>query len=191
MLIVRKLRSDDRDFLARHLMRLDSYDRRCRFGAVISDDEIIRYCQRTVGKTSISIGVFRDGEIRASVELQPDACDHPKVAELAFSVAKDLQEMGLGSSLMRRALIVAQNIGIEKVVVVSMRENHKMKRLAQKFGGKSVIGRDEVVSTIALPSINYGSIIQEAIDDNLAIIATIIAPANKYRIFKFEPIVAH
>ena len=175
MLIVRKLRSDDRDFLARHLMRLDSYDRRCRFGAVISDDEIIRYCQRTVGKTSISIGVFRDGEIRASVELQPDAGDHPKVAELAFSVAKDLQEMGLGSSLMRRALIVAQNIGIQKVIIVSMRENHKMKRLAQKFGGTSVIGRDEVVSTVMLPSINYSSIIQEAVDDNLAVIATIFA----------------
>ena len=159
MLIVRKLRIDDYDFLARHLMRLDSYDRRCRFGAVISDDEIKRYCQRTVGKTSISIGAFRDGEIRASVELQPDVGNHPKVVELAFSVANDMQEMGLGSSLMRRALIVAQNMGIQKVVVVSMRENHKMKRLAQKFGGTSVIGRDEVISTVMLQRISYASII--------------------------------
>ena len=190
MLIVRKLRSDDRDLLAKHLMRLDSYDRRCRFGAVISDDEIKRYCQRTVGKTSISIGAFRDGEIRASVELQPDAGNHPKVAELAFSVAKDMQEMGLGSSLMRRALIVAQNIGIQKVVVVSMRENHKMKRLAQKFGGTSVIGRDEVISTVMLPRINILSIIQESVDDYLAMITTLLAPTYKRSPVEFVHLVS-
>ena len=190
MLIVRKLRTNDCDLLARHLTRLDSYDRRCRFGAVISDDEIKRYCQRTVGKTSISIGAFRDGEIRASVELQPDAGNHPKVAELAFSVAKDMQEMGLGSSLMRRALIVAQNIGIQKVVVVSMRENHKMKRLAQKFGGTSVIGRDEVISTVMLPRINILSTIQESVDDYLAMITTLLAPTYKCSPVEFVHLVS-
>lgn len=162
----RKLGSNDLAVYRDHLLRLSLGDRRLRFHGAISDQAVLSHCARIDFRRTLVIGcIDDDGAIRGAIELCalgdcPDAG-----AELAISVEAALQNNGVGTELMRRGLLVAQNRGFNDVFASCLMENEWMLRLARKFGGSLNFDTGEAESDIQLAAADQVSFLQECVDD--------------------------
>ena len=78
----------------------------------------------------------------------------PARAECAFSVEPGYRRQGLGTLLMRRALLWARNRGLFRVHVFCLRENIGMRRLAARAGILTIAEGSEFEGDVhlAMPS---------------------------------------
>jgi GNAT superfamily N-acetyltransferase len=161
----RKLNPSDLSSFADHLMRLTANDRCCRFGGPTSNESILNYCSRVNWTDTVIIGFYEDGGLHAAAELRIEPNFTPKIAELAFSVERPYQGRGIGTTLMRRILVVARNCGIRQVTVYCLAENLRMRKLLVKVNAPPVIDLPEALSVIDLPPPDTQSYLQEQSDD--------------------------
>lgn len=162
----RKLGPRDLTVYRDHLLRLSPADRRMRFHGAISDQAVLSHCGRIDFSNTLVIGCLDDyGNLRGAIELCAMGDNPDSGAELAISVEATLQNNGVGTELMRRGLLVAQNRGFADVFASCLMENEWMVRLSQKFGGTLTFDAGEAESDIQLAPADQVSFLQECVDD--------------------------
>ncbi|WP_448191164.1 GNAT family N-acetyltransferase [Azospirillum sp. sgz301742] len=164
MPVYRKLLPAEHHRYPGHLLRLDRTDRYARFTGTVSDAVIERHGDTLDWRRTIVVGGFHQGELRGAVELCTDRMLWPHDAELAMSIEKPFQEQGMGTAMVRCALTIARNRGIERVHMLCLADNRRMRALASRFGGTMERDGGEVTVTITLPPPNQFSLALEAFE---------------------------
>lgn len=164
MPVYRKLLPAEHHRYPGHLLRLDRTDRYARFTGTVSNAVIERHGLTLDWRRTIVVGGFHRGELRGAVELCTDRLLWPHQAELALSIEKPFQEQGVGTALVRRALTIARNRGIERVHMLCLADNRRMRALASRFGGTMDLDGGELTVSITLPPPNQFSLTLEAVE---------------------------
>lgn len=170
MHVIRPLLPTEPDLLREHLLRLDREDRRRRFVGHVSDDAVAAYVDAIDRFRAIVIAWIEDGAVRGAAELLRFRAPAGTRAELAVTVETAWQDRGIGTELMRQALTVARNRGLEQVLMVCLAENGRMRHLADKFHGRMIDLGGEVEASVRLLAPDAWSLWQEAIDRGAAVI---------------------
>jgi RimJ/RimL family protein N-acetyltransferase len=141
----RKLWPADLGALQRHLLALRPDERRLRFHGSASDLAIERYCRRIDWFRLVAVGYFVDGRLRGVAQVMVERPLCPRAGELAVTVETPWQRHGVGTELVRRAVTLARNRGLERLVMTCLVENQPMRRIlrrlgaAQRFEGAAVM----------------------------------------------------
>lgn len=130
--IIRSLWALDRDAIRGHFLRLDPETRKARFAGELSDEAVACYARDILRFDSVVLGAFVGGKLRGIAELRGFLGGWPTTAEAAFSVEQEWQNRGIGEALFDHILAAAQNRGVKTLSMICLRENVRMKQLAQK-----------------------------------------------------------
>ncbi len=163
MLLYRRIWPSDADAYRLHLLRLSPVDRRARFHGAMTPEAIDRHLDRLDwARTRILAAVDETG-VRAAVELC--LADDGRGAEVAVSVEPGLQGQGVGTELVRRALLHAQNRGLARLSFLCLPNNRRMQRITRRFAGALDFDPIEVQSDVPVPAPTPLSYWQELLDD--------------------------
>ena len=164
--LVYKLRPTEYSRYRAHLLALDSSSRYTRFGYPITDELINQLCDKFEAYHELNkIFVIENTalEVIAAGHISLEGAE----AELAFSVLKEYQNRGMGSSLMKRCIEWCQNRNIKHGCMVCLATNAAVKRLALKHGVLSTEA-GETVAEIDIPNASAFSVMSEVVDSQLA-----------------------
>ena len=164
-LVYRKLWKHDLPRFFAHLCRLDAADRRTRFTRELDHPAIRHYVDGLDWHRLILIGAFKDRMLRGVAALHLGGGPARQRAELAVSVERPLQQQGLASGLMERALVAARNRGVQRIWLVCLADNRGMRRVAGKFGAAIQLDRNEALGELRPLPANPATLIAEAIED--------------------------
>jgi GNAT superfamily N-acetyltransferase len=162
---IRRLWPADIAAFRRHLKRLDADTRQARFGSPVNDQFLEAYADTAHRLGTLIYGAFYGNEIRASAELRSLEIVGEAMAEAAFTVEKSYQDKGLGSLLMNRIIVAAQNRSISQLHMICLRDNDRMQHLAGKFGARLKINSGEVTGRIDPTYPTPVSVFEEALDE--------------------------
>ena len=162
---IRRLWPADIAAFRRHLKRLDAETRQARFGSSVNDQFLEAYADTAHRLGTLIYGAYYGGEIRASAELRSLEMVGEAMAEAAFTVEKLYQDKGLGSLLMNRIIVAAQNRSISQLHMICLRDNDRMQHLAGKFGARLKIKSGEVTGRIDPTYPTPVSVFEEALDE--------------------------
>ena len=174
MPVYRTLLPAERHRYSGHLLRLAPPDRYSRFTGTISETVIERRCQTLDWGRTIVVGGFYQGELRGAVELCSDRLLWPHNAELAVSIETPFQDRGVGTALLSRALTIARNRGIERIHMLCLPDNRRMRALASRFGGIMALDDGELTIAITLPPPNQFSLAQEALETGAGLCGAVL-----------------
>jgi GNAT superfamily N-acetyltransferase len=150
----------------KHLLALDPQSRYLRFGYPIRDEMIDILCDKFEANPQQHKIFVIENE-----DLDVVGAGHISLAseetELAFSVLKQHQGQGMGSSLMKRCVEWCQNRNITTGCMVCLTSNEAIKKLAKKHG-ILVDDHGETMADIQIPEPNAASVISEVVESNLA-----------------------
>ena len=170
----RKLWSGDRSAFRNHLLRLDGESRRLRFGVPVADSFIDDYAMTAFRLDTIMIAYFEDHQIRAAAELRGLSFAFTPAAEAAITVETAWRNRGLGSHLMDRLLVTAQNRHVSQIYMICLRDNGAMQHVAQKFGARLRFEQDEVVGKLDPAWPTPASLMQEGWHDANGFVTAVI-----------------
>lgn len=162
---IRRLWPADIAAFRRHLKRLDADTRQARFGSPVNDQFLEAYADTAHSLGTLIYGAYHGNEIRASAELRSLEIVGEAMAEAAFTVEKSYQDKGLGSLLMNRIIVAAQNRSISQLHMICLRDNDRMQHLAGKFGARLKIKSGEVTGLIDPTYPTPVSVFEEALDE--------------------------
>lgn len=165
MTAYRKLIPTDLPELVRHLQELEPEDRRRRFQGGVSDEAIAVRCQRIDWLRTVLIGRFAAGRLEAVAEVAFDRVFGPIEAEVAVTVEHGLQGRGVGTELMRRAVVSARNRGAKTLRMICLTENQAMQRIARRLTEELHFEPGGVEASVQLARPNALSWWQEALQD--------------------------
>ena len=171
---IRKLWPADRPAFRDHLLRLDGESRRLRFGAPVADSFVNDYARTAFRLDTIMIAHFEGQKIRAAAELRGLSFAFTPAAEAAITVETAWRNRGLGSQLMDRLLISAQNRNVSQIYMICLRDNGAMQHVAQKFGARLRFAQDEVVGKLDPAWPTPASLIQEGWQDANGFVTAVI-----------------
>jgi len=139
----------------------------------MSDEQIGLYVQNLEWFNTIIIGAFKKGVLRGCVEIHLDR-EHPvRSAELAFSVETDFRSKKVGKSLLKEAIIVAQNRGLANVKINCASSNKRMIQLAKTLSPQKVQSEDfEIELEASLDKATLLTIWQEILADTFSVMLT-------------------
>lgn len=195
--LVKQLAERDRRRMLKHFMGLDDSDRLLRFGTVLPDEQIEVY----VGKIDFSrdavYGVYNRmfklvavGHLAfAPKEKLPAGASTTKntIAEFGVSVSKSARGLGIGSKLFERAAIHCRNSDVDTLYMHCLSSNQTMMHIAKKAGMEIQRDRGEADAYLRLLPPNPATMMQEAIEEQVATIDYNLK-ANKRAALKFfEP----
>lgn len=169
-LAIRRLWPAKRDAIQAHLLRLDREDRTLRFCHAANDAFLTSYCANIDWLRATILGFFAAGELRGVAELIPIKDVWPPSAELALSVEGPYQNHGIGSALLRSALVMARNRLIGTVFMICLVENRKMQHIARDLGACLVVREGQVEGAILAPWPSYFSLIEEVTAEGEALV---------------------
>jgi GNAT superfamily N-acetyltransferase len=164
MRLIRTLLPTEFGMLKDHLLRLDAGDRRLRFTGLIDAAAVAEHADALDRFRAVVVACFVDGAVRGAAELLRFDPPGAERAEIAVTVEKPWQDQGIGTELLRRALTIARNRGIEQIHMICLAENARMRHLAEKFRGRMIALDREVGATLDLPAPDGLSLLQEAMD---------------------------
>ena len=171
MRVYRKLFPTEFARLRDHLLRLDHTDRHRRFFAGISDAGVEEHCRRIDWLRMLVIGCFEDGVLRGAAELALDGGTFPRQAELALSIERPWQDQGVGTQLMRRAILVASNRTVVSLYMLCLSENRRMQSIAKKFDARLGFSDGEADAQLDVPPPTQLSRAAEALGDGFGLFA--------------------
>ncbi|MDF3606781.1 GNAT family N-acetyltransferase [Paracoccus sp. DMF-8] len=131
-----------------HLQRLTPEDRRLRFHSAMSDGAIIDYAHRLDWSHAYIFGIFVDGILRGVGELV--RIDDTNEGELSVSVEKEFQKAGLGRILTRALVVAGRKLGLKRIRMLYVRENTRMKALANNLGATSQYAHDVMEGVVSI-----------------------------------------
>lgn len=176
---VKELSERDRRRLLMHFLALEDSDRLLRFGSVLPDVLVTRYVQRLDFNRDAVFGVF-DAELALAgvghlafvpCDTKPvaaEATGKERVAELGVSVASAARGKGVGSKLFERAAIHCRNEDIDTLTMHCLASNQTMTHIARKAGMEISRTHGEADAYLKLVPANPASMLQEAIDEQVA-----------------------
>lgn len=165
MRVYRKLVAAEALRLRDHLLRLSPRDRHCRFTGHVSDAVVDAYCRRIPWLSTVVVGCFVDGALRAAAECRWLGPGQLRSVEVAVTVEEGWQGQGIGTELVRRVVTVARNRGAASIFMLCLTENRPMQAIARKLAGELHYVDGEVEANIAVPFPTNASLIEEAIAD--------------------------
>lgn len=178
MLNFRKILRTEINSVQRHYLRLDRTDRALRFFGGVSDAVITARCQRMDWRRAYIVGAFDDGILRGIAELQLDTPYISHHGELAVSVEKAWQGRGIGTELLRRALVIARNRAVHSLTMICLLNNHPMQRVARKFTDELRFRDGTVEVEITMPFPSCYSLWQESTSDGLGYLHAMLGPLS-------------
>lgn len=150
-----QLQASHRELLKRHFNDLAPEDVYLRFGSPLTQDGRQRYVDAINFERDAVFGVFADDLSLLGVAHL--AC-LPGSAELGVSVADRCRNMGIGSTLFRRAAIHARNLQLNQLFVHCLTQNRAMMHIARKNGMRVVVDHAEAEAYLALEPGNIATI---------------------------------
>jgi RimJ/RimL family protein N-acetyltransferase len=157
-----------------HLLRLSPVDRQLRFGNAMSDEAIKRYVDTQYRIKQIVLGAYDDqNSIVAAIEIVFDTTKYMPInefAELGLSVQEGHRGDGLGTELFKRAVVIAQNRHVTKLVSHCLTRNRWMMRIAKNNGMTVESDSGDSMGTVDLAPGNLISVMGEAIGDGISLL---------------------
>lgn len=160
--VYRKLWPSEVGKIEEHLLRLSPHDRQMRFCGGVSDARIRKYCKEIRWISATHLGCFVDGVLRgvACIIVLPEGFS--VAAEIAFSVEAPFQNRGIGTVLVRKAISIARNRYIGTAYLFCLRENGKMRHIADKFDAEFTYVGADIEGKVSPNWPSYLSYIEEA-----------------------------
>lgn len=173
MRVIRTLLPTEFGLLKDHLLRLAPEDRYLRFTGLCDDATVARHADGLDKFRAVVVAWIEDGQVRGAAELLRFDPPGAQRAELAVTVETDWQDKGVGTELLRRALTIARNRGMEQVFMICLSVNGRMRHLAEKFHGRMIELDREVGATVDLIAPDGWSLLQEAMDLSHAAVGSV------------------
>jgi len=171
--VFRKLWPQDANALSAHLLRLAPEQRAFRFGHMVADEWIERYCASTDWFRSVTLGCWVAGELRGVMEFKILDDVWPRSAEAALSVERDFEARGIGTELLHRGLLIARNRGITRAYMLCLPENERVRRIVRDLRSSVSYGGDQIECEIALAPPDALSLAAEVCDDGCALVLSL------------------
>ena len=134
-----------------HLKSLQGHDRYLRFGAMLSDEAIVKYVEQSWGGPNEWLGIIEDRRVIAVVHV---AREGDNKAELGLSVDPEWRGQHLGQALFERAVVYLKAHQVRDVYMHCLSENAIMKHIARKNLMQMVTEHGEVDADLILPKGN-------------------------------------
>ena len=147
---IRVLAERHRPRIIRHLLALSPEDRYLRFGYIATDAQVARYAQLLDFSSDEVLGIFNR-------RLQLVAMAHvaygveEDCAEFGVSVLGSQRGRGLGARLFDRAVMLARNRGVARMLIHALTENTAMLRIARNAGARVHCEGSESEAYLELP----------------------------------------
>ena len=164
----RKLFPAEARSLAAHLGRLTLNDRSLRFMGAMRDAAIDAHCEGLDWLRTVVIGFFEAGVLRAAAEIQLADKRMPVLCEVAVTVETQWQDQGVGTELLRRAVLIVRNRAARGLHISCFSDNYRIQHVASKFGAHfhSRAGHSE--ADILTPAPTVWSLYEEAAEDGVS-----------------------
>ncbi len=176
---IKELRERDRRRMLRHFLLIEGRDRLLRFGSHLSDEQVTKYVNSIDFGRDMVFGVYNRvfrlvavGHL-AFAPVEPDkngVTDKDQVAEFGVSVLKTARGLGIGSKLFERAAIVCRNHDVDTLYMHCLSSNQIMMHIAKKAGMEIHRDYGEADAYLKLGLANPASMLQEAMQEQLATI---------------------
>jgi len=177
--LVKSLAERDRRRVLRHFMALDRDDRLLRFGTVLPDPQLDAYVAKLDFTKDIVFGVYNRmfqlvgvGHLAfTSRDAHPDSIhytDKEKVAEFGVSVSRSARGQGIGTRLFERAAIHCRNSDVDTLYMQCLSSNRTMMHIAKKAGMEIRREYGEADAHLHLPPPSPGSVLAEALEEQIA-----------------------
>lgn len=179
--LVKQLSERDRRRTLKHFLALDDSDRLLRFGTVLPDEQVEAYVARIDFSRDAVYGVYSRvfklvavGHLAfAPKEKIPSGSlvtSKERVAEFGVSVSASARGLGIGSKLFERAAIHCRNSDVDTLYMHCLSSNQTMMHIAKKAGMEIQRERGEADAYLKLLPPNPASMLQEALEEQVATI---------------------
>jgi ribosomal protein S18 acetylase RimI-like enzyme len=179
--LVKQLEERDRRRMLKHFMALDDSDRLLRFGTILPDEQLQKYVERIDFARDVVYGVYNRvfklvavGHLAFAPKAQHGVAGAPtdkdRVAEFGVSVSGSARGLGIGSKLFERAAIHCRNSDVDTLYMHCLSSNQTMMHIAKKAGMEIERERGEADAYLRLLPANPASMLQEAIEEQVATI---------------------
>ncbi len=176
---IKELTERDRRRLLMHFLALDDDARLLRFGTNLPDELITRYVQKINFSRDAVFGVYDDclklvgvGHLAyAPSGAMPGTAaitTRERVAEFGVSVLAAYRGQGIGSRLFARAATHCRNDEVDTLYVHCLAVNKVMIHIAIKAGMTIHSDHGEADAYLKLPPADPTSLLQEALDEQVA-----------------------
>jgi RimJ/RimL family protein N-acetyltransferase len=161
-MLIRRLSFQERPLYAEHLKRLSPDDRQLRFArAGVADAWIDAHVAAINKDDLILVGTLRD-TIIAAAHVAFDEKGTSAIAEVGISVDADHRASGLGSDILRQAVVFARNRGADRLYTLCLSDNRSMVALARRAGMEIDFSPGEAEAHMVLPPPDPLTVSQEA-----------------------------
>lgn len=190
--IVKQLQERDRRRMLKHFMGLDNSDRLLRFGTVLPDEQVIKYVNKIDLSRDVVLGVYNNVFKLVAVghlafAPKTEATEKERVAEFGVSVSKSARGLGIGSRLFERAAMHCRNQDVDTLYMQCLSSNRVMMHIAKKAGMEIKREYGEADAYLQLPPPNPGSVLQEALEEQFAMIDYTLKANARAAVKWFEP----
>ncbi|WP_343575886.1 GNAT family N-acetyltransferase [Pseudomonas sp.] len=148
--LIRPLRSEDRERERLFLERLSPMTRKFRFhGEVKIDDKLLDQLMDLDYQTTMAFIALThvDGELR-EVGISRYAAVDNQQCECAVTVADDFKQLGLGLALMRHLIDVAKRNGFHQMYSIDSSMDRDMRDMARELGFRAQPDPDDACQVI-------------------------------------------
>ena len=190
--IVKQLQERDRRRMLKHFMGLDNSDRLLRFGTVLPDEQVVKYVNKIDFSRDVVLGVYNKVFRLVAVghlafAPKTTATVKQRVAEFGVSVSKSARGLGIGSRLFERAAMHCRNQDVDTLYMQCLSSNRVMMHIAKKAGMEIKREYGEADAYLQLPPPNPGSVLQEALEEQFAMIDYTLKANARAAAKWFEP----
>ena len=179
--LVKQLAERDRRRMIKHFLALDPHDRLLRFGSVLRDEQVQGYVERIDFTRDAVYGVYNRlfrlvavGHLgfapKEKIPAGGAITTKDQIAEFGVSVSTTARGMGIGSKMFERAAIHCRNSDVDTLYMHCLSSNKTMMHIAKKAGMEIQRERGEADAYLRLPPANPASMLQEAIEEQVATI---------------------
>jgi GNAT superfamily N-acetyltransferase len=179
--LVKQLEERDRRRMLKHFLGLNDSDRLLRFGTVLPDEQVEAYVARidftrdsVYGVVNRMFKLVAVGHLafapKETIPAGGAATSKDRVAEFGVSVSASARGLGIGSKLFERAAIHCRNSDVDTLYMHCLSSNQTMMHIAKKAGMEIQRERGEADAHLRLPPANPASMLQEAIEEQVATI---------------------
>ena len=179
--LVKQLAERDRRRMLKHFMALDDSDRLLRFGTVLPDEQLTAYVNKIDFRRDTVYGVYNRvfklvavGHLAFAPKEQLTAVHaataKDRVAEFGVSVSKSARGLGIGTKLFERAAIHCRNSDVDTLYMHCLSSNQTMMHIAKKAGMEIEREYGEADAHLRLLPPSPGTVLQEAIEEQVATI---------------------
>ena len=166
-----------KDELLAHLLLLDLEARRMRFGFSCNDESVAKYVDGIAASDYI-LGIresVTSDKIVAVIHLAIES--DGTTAEMGLSTLKESRRNGFAEKLLRYAVAMLRNRGIDQIYSVCLPDNVPLLTLIRKLNITSITSTpDDKQAVISIPMVGIDSIMSEIYNQRMVIIDRSMKP---------------